>query len=107
MQAHPWLLEVPYDIRDGAIIEFVKNLKTEIAKVKENPGFRFRMTFKAKTAFFFFGESSLWLNLALNALLLGRFDIFNLGKGRNIYKSESLNQVLAVGFTNFEEFRRD
>jgi len=28
VQARPWLLEVPYDIRDGAIIEFVKNLKT-------------------------------------------------------------------------------
>ena len=49
VQARSWLLDVPYDIRDGAIIEFVKNLKTEITKVKATPGFRFRMTFKAKT----------------------------------------------------------
>ena len=45
----PWVLQVPYDVRDGAIIEFVKNLKTGIDKVKSNPSFRFRMDFKRKT----------------------------------------------------------
>lgn len=45
----PWVLDVPYDIRDGAIIEFVKNLTTEIAKAKASPSaFRFRMTFKTR-----------------------------------------------------------
>ena len=49
VQARPWLLRVPYDVRDGAIIEFVKNLETEISKVKANPSFRFSMGFKKKT----------------------------------------------------------
>ena len=44
----PWILDVPYDIRDGAIIEFVQNLKTEIAKVKADPSFRFRINFKTR-----------------------------------------------------------
>jgi IS605 OrfB family transposase len=48
MKDRPWLLDVPYDVRDGAIAEFVKNLMTEMDKVKTNPSHRFRMSFKTK-----------------------------------------------------------
>jgi len=49
VKQRPWILRVPYDVRDGAIREFVKNLMTEIGKVKANSSFRFWMRFKAKT----------------------------------------------------------
>lgn len=48
VQSRPWLLDVPYDVRDGAIIEFVKNLETEFGKLKANPSHRFYMSFKTK-----------------------------------------------------------
>lgn len=48
VEERPWLLEVPYDVRDGAISEFVKNLMTEMDKIKEKPSHRFRMNFKTK-----------------------------------------------------------
>jgi putative transposase len=49
VKQRPWILQVPYDVRDGAIGEFVKNLMTEIGKVKATPSFRFWMSFKNKT----------------------------------------------------------
>lgn len=49
VQSRPWLLDVPYDVRDGAIIEFVKNLEAEFDKLRAKPSHRFYMTFKTKT----------------------------------------------------------
>ena len=48
VKERPWLLNVPYDVRDGAIAEFVKNLTTEMDKVKAKPSHRFWMNFKTK-----------------------------------------------------------
>jgi len=44
----PWVLDVPYDVRDGAVLEFAKNLQTELDKRKKNPAHTFRLKFKSR-----------------------------------------------------------
>jgi IS605 OrfB family transposase len=48
VQDEPWISEVPYDVRDGAVLEFVKNLQTELNKNLRCPSHVFRMTFKSR-----------------------------------------------------------
>lgn len=46
----PWLLEVPYDVRDGALLDAVTAYKTGKQRMKEDPCFKFRLSFRTKKA---------------------------------------------------------
>ena len=43
-----WVLDVPYDVRDGAVREFVQNLGTELGKRKKNPDHYFSLKYKSR-----------------------------------------------------------
>jgi putative transposase len=47
-EMYSWVLQTPYDVRDGATEEFITALKANFAKKKKNPSFRFDMQFKSK-----------------------------------------------------------
>jgi putative transposase len=48
VQENPWLLDVPYDIRDGAVIDVLDNLTSNLTKVKNRSIKTFRLSFRAK-----------------------------------------------------------
>lgn len=49
LDGREWISQVPYDIRDGAVTEFVKNVHTELKKAWAHPGqHRFNMSFKSR-----------------------------------------------------------
>ena len=43
VKERPWVRQVPYDVRDGAIIEFVKNPHDRVRKAQTNPAHIFRL----------------------------------------------------------------
>lgn len=47
---HTWMLDVPYDVRDGALQDAVTAYKTGKKKQKENPNFKFTLKFRSKKA---------------------------------------------------------
>ncbi len=48
LNEYKWVKETPYDIRDGAMTEFLTALKTNLDKRKKNPSFTFDLQFKSK-----------------------------------------------------------
>jgi putative transposase len=48
LQDKLWVLKVPYDVRDGAVLEFAKNLKTEFDKRKKDTSHTFRLKYKSR-----------------------------------------------------------
>ena len=48
VQANPWLLDCPYDIRDEAVRDLVKNYKTNFARRRANPAHNFEIRFMSK-----------------------------------------------------------
>ena len=48
VQQNAWVMETPYDVRDGAIDEFIKNLKTELGKRVKNPAHKFTLSKKSR-----------------------------------------------------------
>ena len=40
-----WIFDCPYDVRDGAVDEFITSLKTNLSKSKKKKGFIFKMKF--------------------------------------------------------------
>jgi len=48
VQENPWLEDVPYDVRDGAVTDILHNLSTNFIKLKNRSIKTFRLSFRSK-----------------------------------------------------------